>query len=194
MELTLDLKKRYTYADYLSWADNKMRELIDGFIRMMAPAAGSHHQRTSVKIVVNLYNLIKMNKGNCEVFAAPFDVRLPKNGEKENDKIYDVVQPDICVVCDPSKIDERGCLGAPDLVVEIQSFSTSRYDLTEKFSLYETSGVREYWVVYPYKEEKGVVVYLLQPDGKYDVGTKYNGGQIPVSIFAGCEIDFDQIF
>ena len=194
MELTFDLKKRYTYADYLSWADDKMRELIDGFIHIMAPAASSHHQRTSVKLVVNLYNFIKMNKGNCEVFAAPFDVRLPKNGEKENEKIYNVVQPDICVVCDPSKIDERGCLGAPDLVVEIQSFSTSRYDLTEKFSLYEASGIREYWVVYPYKEEKGVVVYLLQPDGKYDAGTKYSGGQIPVSIFAGCEIDFEQIF
>jgi Uma2 family endonuclease len=194
MELTLDLNKRYTYADYLNWADSKMRELIDGFIRMMAPSASTSHQRTSVKLVVNLYNLIKRNKGNCEVFSAPFDVRLPTNGEKENEKIYNVVQPDICVVCDPSKIDERGCLGAPDLVVEIQSFSTSRYDLNEKFNLYEASGVREYWVVYPYKEEKGVVVYLLQSGGKYDEGTQYDGGKIPVSIFEGCEIDFNEIF
>ena len=194
MELILDLNRRYSFADYLTWVDDKMRELIDGFIRMMAPAASSHHQRTSVKLTTRLCNMIERNKGACEVFAAPFDVRLPKNGEMENEKIYNVVQPDICVVCDPSKIDEKGCIGAPDLVVEIQSLSSSRYDLTEKFNLYEASGVREYWVVYPYKEEKGVVVFLLQPDGKYDKGTKYDDGKIPVSIFKGCEIDFNEIF
>ena len=128
MELTLDLKKRYTYADYLNWADDKMRELIDGFIRMMAPAASSHHQRTSGKLITRLTNLIENNKGNCEVYPAPFDVRLPKNGEKANEKIYNVVQPDICVVCDPSKIDERGCLGAPDLVVEIHGkYNAGKY-------------------------------------------------------------------
>jgi Uma2 family endonuclease len=171
-----------------------MRELIDGFIKMMTPAASALHQRTSGKLITRLINLIERKKGNCEVFPAPFDVRLPKNGEKANDKIYDVVQPDICVVCDPSKIDDKGCLGAPDLVVEIQSFSTSRYDLTEKFKLYEASGVREYWVVYPYKEEKGVIVFLLQPDGKYDKGTTYEGGNIPVSIFGGSEIAFEAIF
>ena len=194
MELTLDLNKRYTYSDYLSWADDKMRELIDGFIRMMSPAASAPHQRTSGKLITRLINLIEKNKGNCEVFPAPFDVRLPKNGEVANEKINNVVQPDICVVCDPSKIDDRGCLGAPDLVVEIQSFSTSRYDLTEKFNLYEASGVREYWVVYPYKEEKGVVVYVLQPNGKYDAGTKYKDGKIPVGIFKGCDINFNDIF
>ncbi len=192
MELTLDLKKRYTYADYLTWADDKMRELVDGFIKLMTPAPSARHQKVCGKLTTRLNLLIERNKGKCEVFPAPFDVRLPKNGEKADDKIYNVVQPDICVVCDPSKIDDYGCIGAPDLIVEIQSLSTARYDLSEKFDLYEASGVREYWVVFP--GEEGVVVFLLQPDGKYDKGTKYESGKVPVRIFDGCEIDLNEIF
>ena len=192
MELLLDLNKRYTYADYLTWADDKMRELIDGFIKLMAPAAGTLHQRTCVKLITRLSITIEKNKCNCEVFVAPFDVRLPQNGEKADEQIYNVVQPDICVVCDSSKIDEKGCVGAPDLVIEIQSFSTAKYDLTKKFDLYETSGVREYWVVYPH--EKGIEVFLLQSNGKYDEGTKYDKGKIPIHIFDNYEIDFKDIF
>jgi len=192
MELSIDIKKRYTYADYLTWADDKMRELIDGFIKIMAPAPNTMHQEVVGNLFTKLHRVIKKNKGHCMVFPAPFDVRLPKNGEKEDNKIYNVVQPDICVICDPSKLDKNGCIGAPDLVVEIQSFSTNRYDLTKKFDLYEASGVREYWVVYPYDE--GIEVFLLQPDGKYDNGTKYESGKIPVHIFDGYEIDFSEIF
>ena len=192
MELLLDMKKRYSYADYLTWADDKMRELIDGFIKIMSPAPSTIHQRTSVKLITRLSITIEKNKGKCEVFVAPFDVRLPQNGEKTDEQIYNVVQPDICVVCDPSKIDERGCVGAPDLIIEIQSFSTAKYDLTQKFNLYESSGVREYWVVYPY--EKGIEVFLLQPNGKYNEGTKYDKGKIPIHIFDGSEIDFKDIF
>ena len=103
-----------------------------------------------------------------------------------------MVRPDISVICDLSKIDDKGCLGAPDLVVEIQSFSTAKYDLTKKFDLYEASGVCEYWIVYPY--EKGVEVFLLQPDGKYDERKKYDSRKIPVHIFNGFEIDFNDIF
>ena len=192
MELVLDLKKRYTYADYLTWADEKIRELMDGFIKIMSPSPSAKHQRVCINLIANLHRFIKKNKGKCEVFTSPFDVRLPKNGEKADGQIYNVVQPDICVVCDPSKIDKRGCLGAPDLVIEVQSFSSARYDLTEKFDLYEASGVREYWVVFPYDE--GVMVFLLQPDGKYDQGTKYESGKVPVHIFSDYEIDFTDIF
>jgi Uma2 family endonuclease len=117
---------------------------------------------------------------------------LPKNGEREDNQIYTVVQPDICIVCDPSKLDERGCLGAPDMIVEILSFSTHKYDTTVKFKLYEEAGVREYWIVYPL--EKGVEVFLLQPDGKYDDGTRYEAGKIPVHIFDGTGVDFEDIF
>jgi Uma2 family endonuclease len=191
MELSLDLKKRYTYADYLTWADDKVRELIDGFIKMMSPKPKPIHQVINLSIAAELRHLITKHKGKCEVYPE-IDVRLPVNGEKEDGEIYNVVSPDISVICDPSKIDDKGCLGAPDMVVEIQSFSTAKYDLTTKYHLYESSGVKEYWVVFPM--EKGIEVFLLQPDGKYDEGTKYESGKIPVHIFDGCEIDFDDIF
>jgi Uma2 family endonuclease len=192
MELVIDLKKRYTYADYLTWADDKIRELIDGFIKIMSPSASLKHQEVCGILIGNLYRMIRKNRGKCKVFFLPFDVRLPKNGEKGDKEIYNVVQPDICVVCDLSKLDKRGCLGAPDLVIEIQSHSTAKYDLTQKFALYETSGVREYWIVYPYEDV--IDVFLLQPDGKYDEGTKYETGKIPVRIFDDCEIDLEEIF
>jgi Uma2 family endonuclease len=191
MELSLDLSKRYTYADYLTWLDDKRRELVNGFIRMMS-APKTRHQEISMNLSGELRNLIKKNKGKCKIFSAPFDVRLPKNGEKEDNLIDTVVQPDICIVCDPSKLDERGCLGAPDFIAEIQSISTAKYDLNEKFNLYEAVGVREYWVVFPY--DKGILQFVLQPDGKYDKGTLYETGKIPVYIFDGIEIDLKEIF
>jgi Uma2 family endonuclease len=192
MELSLDLKKRYTYADYLTWADGKVRELFNGFIKLMSPAPRAKHQKTSTTIAARLFNLIEKNKGVCQVFHAPFDVRLPRNGETADDRIYTVVQPDVCVICDPAKIDDRGCLGAPDLAVEVQSLATAKYDLNDKFRLYEEVGVREYWVVFPY--EKGILQFILQADGTYDQGTKYESGKIPVYIFDGEEIAIEAIF
>ena len=191
MELSLDLTKHYTYADYLTWADDKVRELIDGVIKTMSPKPKPIHQVTSGLLVSELIYLLKKKKGKCKVYP-DIDVRLPKNGEKEDEKIYTVVSPDISVICDQSKIDDNGCLGAPDMIIEIQSFSTAKYDLTTKFNLYESSGVKEYWVVYPL--EKGIEVFLLQPNGKYDEGTKYETGAIPVHIFGGYEIDLKDIF
>jgi Uma2 family endonuclease len=191
MELVLDMNRRYSYADYLTWVDDKRRELIDGFIKMMS-AGTSNHQKVCKNITGILDRIIDKYKGQCEVYPAPFDVRLPKNGEKNDAEIYTVVQPDVCVVCDPSKIEKRGCLGAPDMMVEVQSPSTTKYDLGEKFKLYESSGVREYWVVY--SDEKRVEVFLLQPDGKYDNGTLYTTGKVPVHIFEGYEIDIKKIF
>jgi len=192
MELVLDLNKRYTYADYLTWIDDVRRELIEGFIKML-PAPRRVHAEVSFNISGNLWAILKKNNGRCKVFPAPFDVRLPKNGETDNDKIYTVVQPDICVVCDPSKLDDDGCLGAPDMIVEILSPSTGKKDLTEKFTLYEKSGVREYWVVYP--KDEAVHVFLLQNDGKYDVGHVYErNGKIPVHVFDGYLLDLQDIF
>jgi Uma2 family endonuclease len=138
-------------------------------------------------------SFITKRKGKCEVFYAPIDVRLSLTGETADDKIETTVQPDICVVCDLSKLDERGCLGAPDLIVEILSPSTARRDLNEKFHLYEATGVREYWIVYP---EKDVLkVFLLQENGKYDEGTIYvKTGKAPVHIFEGLYIDLKKLF
>ena len=193
MELSLDMKKRYTYADYLTWLDDQTRELINGFIQLMSPAPRVGHARISRRISWNLESFIRRNKGKCEVFAAPFDVRFPKQGETADDKIDTVVQPDICVVCDLSKLDERGCCGAPDMIVEILSPSTLKKDLTKKFDLYEASGVKEYWIVLPM--EKAINVYLLQENGKYDEGTTYEwGGQIPVHIFNNHPLEWEDIF
>jgi Uma2 family endonuclease len=193
MELLLDLNRRYTYADYLTWVDGQARELINGFIKIMSPATRLEHARVNSSIFWNLGYLIRRNKGNCEVFTAPFDVRFPKQGETADDKIDTVVQPDICMVCDLSKLDERGCCGAPDMIVEILSPSTTKKGLTEKFTLYEESGVKEYWIVYPL--DKVIHVFLLQEDGKYDVGVAYESeGQIPVSIFDNHPIDLADIF
>ena len=192
MELTLDLKKRYSYADYLTWADDIRRELIEGFIKMF-PAPRRIHAEVSANITWHLGYVIRKNKGKCKVFSAPFDVRFPKNGETENNKIFTVVQPDICVICDPTKLDEDGCLGAPDMIVEILSPSTGKRDLSEKFILYEAHGVKEYWIVYP--QDKAVHIFLLQENGKYDNGIVYERkGKIPIQIFDGYLIDWDDIF
>ncbi|MDR1974608.1 MAG: Uma2 family endonuclease [Bacteroidales bacterium] len=191
MELTLDLNKRYTYADYYKWLDDKRRELIDGFIRLMSPTTRKH-QEVSGNLCGELRHIIKKNRGKCEIYSAPFDVRLPQQeSETSDDKIYTVVQPDICIVCDQSKLDDRGCIGAPDFIAEIQSSTTAKYDLTEKFNLYEKSGVREYWVIVP---NEWVQVFLLQSDGKYDDGTSYEKGKIPVHVLDGLKIDLEDIF
>ena len=126
-------------------------------------------------------------------YYAPFDVRLPKDNETDDDKIYDVVQPDICVVCDLSKLDRRGCIGAPDLMVEILSPSSLNHDCKTKLNLYEKHGVREYWIVDPHR--KTVLVYLLQADEKYSSGIKYEYHEkAPVHIFEGLEINLKKLF
>ena len=190
--LTLDMTKRYTYADYLTWKDDVRRELINGFIYLMS-APVRIHQKISFEINFRLASFVKKRKGKCQIYYAPFDVRLPKDGANNDDKIYDVVQPDICVVCDLSKLDGKGCLGAPDLIVEVLSPSTAKMDWNKKFNLYEKSGVREYWIVDPIA--KLVYIFLLQPDGEYDCGKVYECNQkAPVHIFEGLEIDLNELF
>jgi len=193
MELSLDMNRRYTYADYLTWLDDKSRELIHGFIQMMSPAPRMEHARVNTKILWNLESIVKRKKGKCEVFTAPFDVRLPKRGETTDEKIDTVVQPDICVICDESKLDEGGCCGAPDMIVEILSPSTIKRDVSDKFALYEESGVKEYWIVHP--KDKAITIFLLQENGKYDAGTLYElKGKVPVHVFDNYLIDLDDIF
>ena len=190
--LDLDESKRYTYADYLTWLDDKRRELINGFIHLMSGPI-RRHGRISMKLSSWINTFIEKKKGKCHVYLAPFDVRLPKNNETEDDKIYNVVQPDICVICDLSKLDDKGCIGAPDLIVEVLSPSTLKNDWVYKFNLYEIAGVKEYWIVDP--KEKTVNVFLLQPNGKYDSGTVYKCKQkAPVHIFEGLEINLKKLF
>ncbi len=192
MELNLDLNKRYNFADYLTWADEKRRELFDGFIKMMTPAPNRIHQDISKRLSFELQRYLQ--KKSCEIYYALFDVRLPKNGEKADNTIYTVVQPDICVICDLSKLDERGCIGAPDMIIEIVSPSNSKCDVEEKFELYQSHGIREYWVVFPH--EKTVNVFLLNESGKYHFKGMYaEDSKVPVNIFKGdLVIDLAEIF
>ena len=196
--LNLDLNKRYSYADYLTWFDDVRRELFDGFIKLMTPAPSITHQRLLLNILKFYINFLENKK--CEVFISPFDVRFPKNGEKNDKKIYTVVQPDICVVCDANKLDEKGCIGAPDLIIEIVSEKTknsernSKRDVKDKFQLYEKFGVKEYWIVFPSSEI--VNVFVLDNNGKYQLVQMYSEDeQIPVNIFDGeLTIDLKKVF
>ena len=159
----LDLNGTYSYADYLLWHFSERLELIKGKIFKMSPAPSSGHQRVSMKLTRELdkyfYGL------PCEIFVAPFDVRLVNFKKSTSDKqIFTVIQPDLCVICDTTKIDEKGCLGAPNLIIEIISPGNSKKDLTIKFDLYEENGVQEYWIVNP--SEKDVHIYTLS-NGKY---------------------------
>nr|WP_240049200.1 Uma2 family endonuclease [Mucilaginibacter psychrotolerans] len=133
----LDINKTYTYADYLKWTFDERLELIKGKIFKMSPAPGSVHQIIFGAVFNSLYNHLKGKP--CKVFSAPFDVRLKKRFS-DNKDITTVVQPDVCVVCDPAKIDIRGCLGAPDIMVEILSPGNNKKELQNKYEVYEEAG------------------------------------------------------
>lgn len=188
----LDLNRRYTYADYLQWTFDETVELIKGKIFRMSPAPGRSHQKISMNLSRLVSNYLLEKK--CDVFAAPFDVRIPLPPEKRKEEQVDtVVQPDICVICDAQKLDDRGCLGAPDWIIEILSRSTSSKDLHEKFDLYEFAGVKEYWVIHPH--EGTLLIYRLE-NGKY-VGFQrpFTKGQVVDSIvFPDLKLDVDDIF
>jgi len=190
--LNLDLNKRYTYADYLTWMDDKRRELSDGFIRLMTPSPSMKHQEISFNLSGIFRNFI-LYKG-CKGFAAPSDVRLPKNGNKNHETIYTVVQPDLYVVCDLSKLDEKGCLGAPDFIIEIVSAKNSKRDTKDKFDIYQQHGVREYWIVNP--NDENVTVFVLDDKGNFQFKGMYAGDdKIPVHIFNGdLAVDLTEVF
>ena len=154
----LDLSKRYTYADYIRWQFQERVELLKGWILPMA-APSPIHQEISVNLSVLL--LPPARKKGCKLYTAPFDVRLPLPKHKTtDDKIDTVVQPDLSVICDLSKIKKSGCVGAPDLVIEILSPGNSKREMRDKFELYEEAGVLEYWIVDP--DRHSVLVYTLQ--------------------------------
>jgi Uma2 family endonuclease len=149
--------ERHTYGEYLTWPEGRRCELIDGVAYAMAPAPGRGHQR----LVGELYRQIAdaLEGDPCEVNLAPFDVRLPETDEAD-EAVATVVQPDIAVVCDPSKLDERGCRGAPDWIVEVLSPSSAGHDQICKLALYERHGVKEYWLAHP--SDRIVTVYRLE--------------------------------
>lgn len=146
----------YSYADYLVWKIKERVELLKGKILEMS-APSPIHQEISGNLQGALFVFLKNSK--CKLYTAPFDVRFPQKGESQ---VYTVVQPDLCVVCDFEKIDSKGCVGAPDLVVEILSPGNSKKEMKSKFALYQEEGVREYWIVDPERE----LVFVYVADNK----------------------------
>ncbi|TAN47613.1 MAG: Uma2 family endonuclease [Methylococcaceae bacterium] len=190
----LDLNGIYTYADYLTWQFDDAVELIKGKIMTMSPAPSSEHQGISWRLSGLLFNYLK-NKP-CRAYAAPFDVRLydRKKSIVANQEIYSVVQPDLSVICDAAKIDKKGCLGAPDWIIEILSAGNSKKDMQIKYRLYQESGVQEYWLIYPY--EKAVHQFVFDEEaGKYPLLNMYAGDDIAVpQLFPDCRIDLREVF
>ncbi|MDX9801001.1 MAG: Uma2 family endonuclease [Spirochaetia bacterium] len=149
-------KDYFTYAQYKGWPEEERWEIIDGQAYDMSPAPGTTHQEISVEITRQIANYL-IDKP-CKVFAAPYDVFLPEDGETE-DETSTIVQPDITVFCDLSKLSERGYTGPPDIVIEILSPSNASWDLIKKLALYERKGVKEYWIIHP--SDKIVWKYVL---------------------------------
>lgn len=183
--------KLWNYADYLTWPDDERWELIDGVAYAMSPAPGTRHQIVLRNLGRQFDNYL-LGKP-CVMIYSPFDVTLPERFGLTDEKVYTVVQPDMMVVCDRSKLGEHGCKGAPDLVVEITSPSTAKNDLTTKFELYERSGVREYWIIHP--AECSLLVYKLNEDGSYGAPERYAADdKVPVPLFGDLVIDLAEVF
>lgn len=157
----LDPDQQYTYADYLTWRFSERVELLWGYIRQMA-APNRKHQRLVSNLHGNVWNYLRGK--TCQIYQAPFDVRLPRKHPETNEEIFTVVQPDLCVICDPAKLDDAGCIGAPDWIIEILSKGNTKREMREKYAVYEGSGVREYWIVQP--EYDNILVYTLA-DGRF---------------------------
>ncbi len=151
---------RYTYGDYVLWQGDERWELIDGVPFLMSPAPSRWHQEVAGELYRQIATFVL--DGHCRAYIAPFDIRLPKSDEADP-AINTVVQPDVVVVCDLDKLDDAGCRGAPDWVIEILSPATSVRDQVQKRDLYELNGVREYWVVHP--TEKTLTAYRLDERG-----------------------------
>lgn len=180
----------YSYADYLTWKIDDMMELIRGkAFKWAAAAPGMSHQKVSLRLASALFTFLKGKP--CQVFRAPFDVRFPVKSKK-SDEIDTVLQPDLCVVCDESKLDEAGCIGAPDLVVEILSPGNNRKELKLKYEVYEESGVKEYWVIHP--TEQTLLVYTLV-NGKYQPSGLFVAGDVVESTcIEGFKLNLEEIF
>ncbi len=189
----LDLNGTYSYADYLRWQFEERVELIKGKIMAMT-APNLKHQRVSVHLFLPIANFF--HKKSCELFVAPFDVKLydSRKSKLADKEVYSVVQPDLCVICDKSKLTERGCDGAPDWIIEILSPSNSKKEMRFKFDLYEEGGVTEYWLVYPYEE--AVYQFVLNPQTeKYELKGMYaNDDMATPFLFPELKIDLVEVF
>ena len=182
MPLPLE-KESYTYADFCKWDDDERWELIDGVPYAMAPPS-RFHQSICGNLGGQLWQFLKGKP--CKVYNAPIGVRLNAAASDNT-----VLQPDIVVVCDHSKLDSAGIIGAPDMVVEVLSPSTARRDRLDKLLEYQKAGVREYWIVDP--ETRTLSAHLLE-NGKYTIYAYGDTATVAVSVLEGCEISLPEVF
>lgn len=183
-------KERYTFADCLTWGENERIEIINGEAIMMAPPSRIH-QEISFEISRQIGNYLEGKQ--CKIYPAPFGVRLfERDGERPED-VDTMVEPDISIVCDRSKLDNHGCKGAPDMVLEVMSPSTQRHDQLVKLAMYQQAGVREYWIVDPMN--KTVRVMLLDSSGILQLHEIYDrDGVAKVNVLDGCFVELSKVF
>jgi Uma2 family endonuclease len=182
----------YTYGDYKRWPADERWELIDGTAWNMSPAPNRFHQKYQMGFITQIAPFLEGHP--CEVYAAPFDVLLPDLPDQAEDEVTTVVQPDISVICDESKLTDKGCTGAPDWIIEILSPYTSRKDIAIKHELYQRHGVREYWIADP--GNRYVHVYLLDEKGNYPDDPKIylREGTIECCVIEGLRIELGRVF
>jgi len=186
----VDFSATYSYADYLRFEFEERLEIIKGYIFRMSPAPSRIHQGVLTNIFGPIYNTLKEKP--CRVYTAPFDVRLAKKTQTDKE-IFTVVQPDLVVVCDQNKLDKRGCIGSPDIVVEILSPGNSKKELINKYEVYEEAGVKEYWIVSPL--DKTFFRYILDNQGKFQP-TKLltEGEEVSTPILPGFTLILEEVF
>ena len=179
----------YTYAEYLTWSEDERWELLDGVAYNIA-APSRRHQEVLGELFFQIRSYLADKP--CRVYTAPFDVRLSEQGEADGQIIH-VVQPDISVICDEPKLDDKGCLGSPDLIIEIISPTSISLDYVKKLALYENHKVKEYWIVHPI--DQTVMVFILGEEYLYGrPGIYTEDGQLKSRLFSDLEIDLKQVF
>ena len=179
--MPLPEEKTYTIEDIYSLPEGTRAELIDGRIYYMAPPSGTH-QKISMFLSYSITDYIRQKHGSCEVYAAPYAVFLNKDD-------INYVEPDISVICDPSKLDDKGCRGAPDWIIEIISPCTQSMDYGTKLFKYHTAGVREYWIVNPAKK----IVSVFDLENEQQSGVYSFDEEIPVTIYPGFAIKLSDV-
>lgn len=183
-------KARYTFADALTWDENERIEVINGEMVMLATPSRIH-QSIVAELTRQFGNYLEGKR--CKVYPAPFAVRLLEQDGDSPDDVDTMVEPDLSIVCDKSKLDKYGCKGAPDLIVEVLSPSTQRHDRFVKLALYQRAGVREYWIAEP--ETQTVQVMLQDGNGVLQLHEVYGSGDIArVNVLEGCFIDLGKVF
>ena len=187
--MALPQENSYTFGDILGGNEQERVELIEGQVYLMAPPSRAH-QRALMALALQIGKFLDGKP--CEVYPAPFGVRLFETADDRPEDSDTVVEPDISVICDHNKLDDYGCKGAPDFIAEVLSPSTQGQDRVKKFNLYERAGVREYWIVDT--DTKTIAVHILEDDRYHSPQVFVAGASVPVSALGGLTIDTAALF